>query len=139
MIGETYEAHMSANVRSGPGTAYPITAGLAEGEPFIAVGQVPDSRWIAVSKGSRMVGYVHASLVSAAPSLPAVSAGNPPALRQGIDLDAIDLDSEGLVADLIESKTQCRTVHYQIDNGEGKANTESFDACRGGDGAWEIL
>ena len=58
-----------------------------------------------------------------------------------IDLDkmAIDLDAEGLAADVVAARTSCRSIDYEIDDGKGKTDSKSFDTCRAADGSWEIL
>jgi len=154
LIGKTYVAHKSANVRLAPTTSSEIVSGFAVGETFHAVGMTAQNDWVVVAKNNRTIGYVYAPLVSPYEGIIAknnTSSANgapepqAPALRPTNDAaaltndGAIDLDKEGLVIDEVAATTTCRTIDLQIQNGKGENEASSFDACKGSDGAWEIL
>lgn len=143
MIGATWEATRSANLRAGPSTNSEVVGGLRAGETFQAIGKVKTADWIVVGKNNRAIGYVASSLVraSSASALPKQAA-----LRtQAVDLDTlkaqeggIDLDKEGLVADIVPVEQTCRTMDVQVNKSE-KQVKDSIRACRGADGTWELI
>jgi len=152
LIGETYEATKSANVRINPTTNSKVIGGLQVGERFQAVGKVTGSNWIMVGKGQRTIGYVYGELVQKASavktagidldSLPATDQQQP--LRKAFDLDsltkneAIDLDKEGFVAEEVVVNQSCRTMKVDVSKGDKKADS-TFKACKSQDGAWELI
>jgi hypothetical protein len=65
-----------ANLRSGPGTDYPILAGLPAGQAITITGRSADGTWFALSDGS----WVFAQLVTNPPAdVPVVEAPPVPA------------------------------------------------------------
>lgn len=142
LIGKTYVALKSSNVRNAPTTQGSVVlSGLQPGENFTAVGKVKNKPWIMVAKDDISVGYVHASLVTQANQ--GSQSGQQLALREAVDLDtmesnvnanykAVDLDQEVVVENTTVS-TSCRNVTYSQSDAK-----ESFNACKGADGAWEI-
>lgn len=148
LIGETYVATKSSNVRSGPSTQHSRVGSLRGGEEFTAVGRVTNAPWIMVAKREVTVGYVYAPLVR--PSTDQAQASlrtavnlddiedTHPARVEGIDLDGVDLDIEA-VPDSITANTDCRTMDYSIKSGNGQTENSKFEACKGSDGAWEII
>jgi surface antigen len=143
LIGESWEAKTAANIRSAPSTSANVVSGLKAGEVFTAVGKVPGSDWIAVGRGNRTVGYVAAALVGK-PSAPATAPEAPP-LRQAINLDAlekdraVDLDAGNLVAEEVAAMATCRDMDVTVTPKDGKTEQQKLKACKGVDGAWEIL
>ncbi len=71
-----------ANVRAGPGTAYPIVAGLGKGEQVAVVGINPGRDWLLVQT-THVSGWVAASLATLATGPAALPAGSTPAARSG--------------------------------------------------------
>lgn len=157
LIGATYMASKSANLRSGPSTQTQVVGNLQEGERFQAVGRVSGTDWILVGQNNRSVGYVYGPLVEEAPvfqiaatSQTAAVETQPPvtdkpqSVRPPIDLDAlendraVDLDAEGLVAENVVVTSACRTGDVVISK-DGSTERSSIKACKGADGAWEIL
>lgn len=157
LIGSTYIASKSVNLRSGPSSQTQVVGNLKTGERFQAVGQVVGTDWILVGQNSRSVGYVYGPLVEEAPAVQvaAVSKAKTPesqvpvtdrqqSIRPPIDLDAlendeaIDLDAEGLVAENVAVTSACRTGDVVISKG-GSTERSNIKACKGIDGAWEIL
>jgi surface antigen len=148
LIGETYVATRSSNVRSGPSTGHSQVGSLRSGEEFTAVGSVTNAPWIMVAKKGVTVGYVYAPLVKPSTGKEQTSLrtavnldeieDTQPTRVEGIDLDGVDLDIEA-VPDSITATTDCRTMDYSIKSGSGQTETSKFDACKGSDGAWEII
>jgi len=147
LIGQTYKARRNANVRAAPTTDAATTTRLRAGETFQAVGKVQGKDWIVVGQNNRTVGYVHASLVqkAAPPSMAAGTSQGQAAVRPAVNLDhikdskAVDLDAEGLVADNVVATSECRTMNVEVSNKEGQSEQNKFKACKGTDGAWEIM
>lgn len=140
LMGEPYRVVTNANLRQGPSTQTNVIGGLKAGETFKAVGRVSSGDWIVVGKNDRSIGYVYAPLV--APALNEDTGGidlDAPELRQAINLDEINLDDDSMVAETVSAETECRTLDYTINTSDGKSRNESFNACRGSDGAWEIM
>lgn len=132
LIGKTFEAVKNANLRAGPSTRHEIIGSLRTGEAFDAVGRLRDSDWILVGQGNRSIGYIFGPLAQPA----AVS--KTPELRKAVNLDEIKLD-KNVISDQVAVKTECRTINYDVTTKDGRAVRENFDACKGSDGAWEIL
>lgn len=151
LIGETWEATTSANVRSAPSLDGEVLSGLQTGETFTAVGKVEGRDWIVVGQGRRTVGYVASSLVQkatlqTASAQPVTTSGvESSPLRAAVDLDAmendqaIDLDAEGLVAEEVVASSTCRNMNVSITSKDGNSEQQHMKACKAGDGAWEIL
>jgi surface antigen len=142
LIGETWEAKKAANIRSAPSTTADAVSGLKVGETFTAVGKVAGRDWIAVGRGNRTVGYVSAALVGK-PVTPA--SPEAPPLRQAVNLDtlekdrAVDLDAGNLVAEEVAATATCRNMDVAVTPKDGKTEQQKLKACKGADGAWEIL
>ncbi|WP_043743937.1 SH3 domain-containing protein [Paramagnetospirillum magneticum] len=151
LIGETYVANKSANLRSAPNQSADTLGGLQAGERFQAVGKVSGSDWIVVGKGKRTVGYVHASLVKKAPPPPPALAqlpsevvtDQPPQLTKPVNLDEVkatevaDLDKLGLVAEMVPAKTTCRMAKMEV-SGKGESTNDTVKSCKGTNGMWEV-
>ena len=131
LMGDMYRATRSANLRAGPSTETERVGSLSAGEEFRAVGKTAGS-WILVGQRGRSVGYVYASLVSPAPRS-SQSSG----LREPVNLDDVELE-DGVVADEVVATTSCRSMKVVVTKEDGRTATDSMDACRAPDGAWEI-
>jgi len=71
-----------ANLRSGPGTEYPVIGGAAAGQVLDVVGRSADGGWIYLSNGA----WIAAFLVNNVPaSLPVVTASPPPTPVQDVN------------------------------------------------------
>jgi len=81
LIGKTYRASKSVNLRAGPNTNTNIVGGLKKGEQFNAMGRIKGVKWIVVSKDNNIVGYVYEPLVHKIESHPN------PSLKSSINLD----------------------------------------------------
>lgn len=53
--------------------------------------------------------------------------------QEGIDLDKVDLEEVS-----VSTKTECKSVNMDIKSDKGETS-ESFETCKGSDGAWEII
>lgn len=58
-----YIANSSVNVRAAPTTGAAILGKLAMGEPFEALGKVPNQPWVLAGRHGQAIGYVSESLV----------------------------------------------------------------------------
>jgi hypothetical protein len=72
-----------ANVRSGPGTAYPVVAGLSTGETAPVIGRDSSAQWFAISVSSapQGIGWVSSFVASydgSVNDLPVIQAAAPP-------------------------------------------------------------
>lgn len=151
LIGKPYRAVKSVNIRNMPSTVGDKVGGLNSGDVITAVGRTK-SGWTLVAKNNITLGYVSSSFLK--PHSAASSSGKyqAVAMRDGgvtleqvkkdqsgaIDLDSVNLDDIDLVEDRVVTQTDCRNVDYKITN-KGKETTETFNACKGADGAWEII
>lgn len=81
LIGETYRASESVNLRAGPNTSTNIVGGLKRGEQFNAMGRIKGVKWIVVSKGNNIVGYVYEPLVYK------IENQSNPSIKKSINLD----------------------------------------------------
>lgn len=141
LIGETWEAKKAANIRTAPGTDAEVVSGLKAGETFTAVGKVEGSDWIVVGRGKRTIGYVASSLVQKSASV----AATPTPVRAAVNLDAVekdravDLDAAGTVTQEVVATSACRTTDVKVTAKDGQTGQQNVKACKGADGAWEIL
>jgi len=151
LINQPYEAIKSANVRNAPTTNADKVAGLPTGTTFTAIGRT-DNDWIMVGRRGVTIGYVYAPLVRqvqpkpvsvASASAVADSATDLDSLdvasaaRQGIDLDAFDLDAVP-VEQQVTAQATCRTVNYDMTS-KGQNQQQTVKACQAADGAWELI
>lgn len=148
LIGETYVSTASSNVRHAPNKSGQVISGLKNGEKFTAVGKT-DNDWVLVAKNNITVGYVYGSLVKQSSSnnnqpirdgaislddIDEVAISNANKSKQeGINLDKIDLEEAS-----VATETECKNVSMDIKSEKGET-TESFETCKGSDGAWEII
>lgn len=149
MIGRIYVTTNSSNIRHRPSTSGQIISGLRRGERFTAVGKT-NSNWILVSKNNITLGYIHAPLAKpykkktkATPvrdkaiSLDDISdkdiAVTNKTKKDGVNLDKIDLEEVS-----VSATTDCKKIDMDVKTNKG-SNKDSFEACKGSDGAWEII
>jgi surface antigen len=83
-LSETYETEMglyaltrNANVRTGPGTDFPVRAQLLSGTGVTVVGKVVGKPWMLGEVDGEVVGYIHESLMIKAPGPELDLAGGP--------------------------------------------------------------
>jgi hypothetical protein len=161
VLGKTYIATTSANVRAAPDISAKIVSGLRAQQRFQAIGLVQGTHWIMVARNNRTIGYVHESLVEEAPphyakviyadpdTAPPIPAGDnmdspppvtdqQPELRKKNTAAGFDLDDPNLVVDDIPAEQTCRVMDVHVEKGD-QAQADRFTACKSADGAWEII
>lgn len=140
LIGDTWEAAKSANVRAAPTTESAVLSSLKQGEAFTAVGKVEGSDWIVVAKGNRTIGYVASSLVRKASVMAEAKALRPAVNLDALEKDrAVDLDASNLIAEEVVVSSACRDMNVAVSTKNGATEQQNLKACKGSDGAWEII
>lgn len=130
LIGESYVAKSTSNVRAGASTGYPIVNAVSAGQAVDVVGKVSGSNWYLVSRDRVSIGYVHGDLLRRSSTVTA-------RLQEPIDLDQVQL-RQGQVVDTITASTTCRTMEYSVEGANGQSGNDSFSACKAADGSWEL-
>ena len=136
----------SVNLRAGPSTSTRVVGSLDKGEIVHAIGKVQGAPWVVIGKNNIAMGYVHESLVAEHDES---AAQQPATLTSTFELDDVDMDEVNrearatfeiddlvTVGDTVEITTDCRTVKLDIVV-DAKTETDSLDACRGPNGAWQ--
>jgi uncharacterized protein YgiM (DUF1202 family) len=121
-------ANVNANVRSGPGTNYPVVGGLLEGESALVTGRNADGSWWQISLPSQS-GWIANSIVTTnaqAASAPVVSAPPPPATNTPLPPTATPtpagptdtpIPTTGFRVDQTNLGVgQCTTLRWDFDN-----------------------
>ncbi len=121
-------SNVNANVRSGPGTNYPVVGGLMEGQSAPVTGRNADASWWQINL-SGQVGWIANSVVTAnaqAANAPVVSAPPPPATNTPAPPTATPtptgptntpVPTTGFRADQTNlSAGQCTTLRWDFDN-----------------------
>jgi uncharacterized protein YgiM (DUF1202 family) len=121
-------ANVNANVRSGPGTNYPVVGGLAEAESALVTGRNADGSWWQISLLGQSA-WIANSVVTAnaqASSAPVVSAPPPPvtntplpptATPTPVGPTATPIPTTGFRVDQTNlSAGQCTTLRWDFDN-----------------------
>lgn len=155
VIGETYVAKKSSNMRAGPSTKISVVGNLRAGQTFTAIGKITGADWIIVGQNGRTVGYVLSSLVTPQQTINvSTQAGSSSENQVRIrpvksakivkseisSNGGIDLDAEGIVVEEVTATASCRATDLTVsDTQSGKSETSSFKACKAADGAWEIM
>ena len=135
LIGETYVATSSTNIRPEPGTGKPPVGSLGAGQSIDVVGKVQGSNWYMVARNGKSVGYVSTSLLKPAPKT-----AQKPRLRtpEAYDLDKYKNDKD-VVVEEVATTTECRKLQYTINvSSKDVEEKNDFEACKGPDGAWEL-
>lgn len=120
LVGQAYRATSNANVRGGPGTNYGVMGGLRQGETVTVVGRVIGENWMMVSRDGVGRGFVFGDLLTPA---------------QDVAVDQGRAASTAMAADVRE----CSVLEQEIIVTGGGSETVTARACRGADGAWEVL
>ena len=124
IIGETYRATKTSNVRGGPGTDYEIVESLPSGKNINVVGKVQGKNWYMISQNGIGSGFVHSSLLVAAPS--EIVAEEQPVPDAAIEKQTATA-----------AKT-CRTIQQTVTLKDGSEQQEEIKACQGPNG-WEVV
>lgn len=109
-----YVLTRNANVRTGPGTEYPVAVQLKSGDGIEVVGAVVDKDWMLAAKDGVIEGYIYKRLMIKAPGTELELAGGP--RRQ---------------AELCREFSQTASIYSQTDRWDGVA-------CRSSSG-WRVL
>ena len=147
LIGEPYACVASSvNLRAGPSTSTAVIGSLEKGEVVHALGKVRGAPWVMIGRNDIAMGYAHDSLVAEHDES---AAAQQQRLTGVFELDDVDMDEVNrqanatferdnfvAVGDTVEINTECRTVAFEFAAEEG-VEAESFDACRGPNGAWQ--
>ena len=147
IIGKPYASvGSSVNLRAGPSTSTRVVGSLDKGEIVHAIGKVQGAPWVVIGKNNIAMGYVHESLVAEHDESAAEQRAT---LTSTFELDDVDMEEVNrearatfeiddlvTVGDTVEITTDCRTVKLDIVV-DAKTETDSMDACRGPNGAWQ--
>ena len=147
IIGKPYASvGSSVNLRAGPSTSTRVVGSLDKGEIVHAIGKVQGAPWVAIGKNNIAMGYVHESLVAEHDESAVQQQAT---LTSTFELDDVDMEEVNrearatfeiddlvTVGDTVEITTDCRTVKLDIVV-DAKTETDSLDACRGPNGAWQ--
>ena len=147
VIGKPYASvGSSVNLRAGPSTSTRVVGSLDKGEIVHAIGKVQGAPWVVIGKNNIALGYVHESLVAEHDESAAQQQAT---LTSTFELDDVDMEEVNrearatfeiddlvTVGDTVEITTDCRTVKLDIVV-DAKTETDSLDACRGPNGAWQ--
>ena len=147
IIGKPYASVGSnVNLRAGPSTGTRVVGSLDKGEIVHAIGKVQGAPWVVIGKNNIAMGYVHESLVAEHDESAAQQQAT---LTSTFELDDVDMEEVNrearvtfeiddlvTVGDTVEITTDCRTVKLDIVV-DAKTETDSLDACRGPNGAWQ--
>ncbi|HSH42833.1 MAG TPA: SH3 domain-containing protein [Arenicellales bacterium] len=126
MINAWYAAESRSNVRSGPGTNYPIIDQLQQDQQVPVVGRVSGKDWYMLARNGRGYGFVHASLLR-------------PVDRQSADVNAIRDHADLDFGDEMLVQPECTLVTQKVTMPDGSTASEKFRACRNKDGTWEVV
>ncbi len=118
LIGRTYIATGTANVRGGPGTEYKSSGSLAAGEAVNVVGKVRGKNWYMISQGDVVIGFVSTTLLAVAPETKAA-----PKLASNTKLKG------PVVTETIKVERTCRTAEHTVTLGNGEQRAEEIEAC----------
>lgn len=150
MLNTPYETLKGSNIRSAPTTSSNIVGSLAQGTTFTAIGRTDDD-WLVVGRKGVNVGYIYAPLTQ-----PYVSKTQPNVDQQiaeidtATDLDTMviakddtknsgfDLDNMEITTQQIATKSQCRTLQYDIKT-DSSSDVSQVEACQSPDGSWELV
>lgn len=155
VLNKPYRSIKSANLRNAPDSSAEKIGGLAANSTFTAIGKTHGD-WIVVGRRGVTVGYVYAPLVQPVIAKPATTLARTAttttpnvapatdldnldaasAVKQGVDLDAIDAKP---VEDQVSAQTTCRTVNYDVKAKSGDSEKQTVKACQAADGAWELI
>ena len=123
IIGQTYRAKRTSNLRGGPGTDYVKVGKLTAGEAINVVGKVKQGNWYLISHDGVGSGFIFASLVEPAPSETPKNTGTAIAKNDVMEQD-------------VSSSYVCRTIEQSITLSDGSKHSETIEACQGPNG-WE--
>lgn len=125
-LGETYRADNASNIRGGPGEDYKIVGELNTNDVVNVVGKVQGKDWYMISQNGVGSGFVHAELLSPAPSAMLADNQSPTNTNAAVETKTVD------------ALRTCRTVKQTITLADGREEEEEIKACQGPNG-WEVV
>lgn len=118
LIGSSYRATASSNVRGGPGTDYRSVGSLAAGQNVHVVGKVEGRDWYLIAEEGAADGFVATRLLTPAPQAPQ----RPPATG-----------GEGEVM-LVQAERTCSVNTTRVTEPDGSVAEDRIRICEGPDG-----
>lgn len=125
IVGQTYRATKTSNVRGGPSTDYEIVGKLTADERANVVGQVKDQPWYLISQDGIGSGFVWKPLMEPAP-------------LEAPDSSGLAIASSDISEQEIAPTRVCRTVEQSVSLADGSSQSETIQACQGPNG-WEVV
>lgn len=123
MLGQTFRAVKTADLRGGPGTDYEIVGNLTTGRVVNAVGKVRNQDWYLVSEDGVGSGFAEVASLEPAPNeVPIVSQG------QATNSDVSEQE--------VTANRVCRKIEQSVSLPDGSSHSDTIDACQGPNG-WE--
>lgn len=120
LIGETYVADSSSNIRGGPSTEYRSVDSLAAGQHVQVVGKVQGRNWYLISEDGAASGFVATRLLRPAPAGQRAPAPTQPAA--------------GADTMLVEANQTCSVNSTTVTQPDGSTVEERIRMCQGPDG-----
>lgn len=118
LIGSSYRATASSNVRGGPSTEYRSVGSLAAGQSVHVVGKVEGRDWYLIAEEGAADGFVATRLLTPAPQQPQ----SPPATG-----------GEGEVM-LVQAERTCSVNTTRVTEPDGSVAEDRIRICEGPDG-----
>ncbi|MDZ7753451.1 MAG: SH3 domain-containing protein [Gammaproteobacteria bacterium] len=125
MINGWYAATSRSNVRSGPGTNYPVIDQIEDEQEVPVVGRVSGENWYMLARNGRGYGFVHSTLLN-------------PVGQQQADSNAIREHAGQDFDDTMLAQPECTLVTQKVTMPDGSTASEKFRTCRNEDGTWEV-
>lgn len=119
LIGATYVAETSSNVRGGPGTDYRTVGSLSSGQRVQVVGKVQGSDWYLISEDGAANGFVSTRLLTPVPT-----EQQAPTSPAGGDGDVM----------LVEASQTCNINTTRVTQPNGEVVEDKIRICQGPDG-----
>ena len=120
LIGETYVADSSSNVRGGPSTEYRSVGSLAAGQHVQVVGKVQGRDWYLISEDGAASGFVATRLLRPAPAGQRPSTPTHPA--------------SGADTMLVDANQTCSINSTTVTQPDGSTVEDRIRICQGPDG-----
>lgn len=124
MLGTTYRATKTANVRGGPGSDYKTVGSLKANQSVTAIGKVKDKNWYMISENGVGSGFVFGGLVEPAP-------------EEKADQAHSQIAANDIALHQVSNTTTCRVIEQSVKLADGTTKTEQVEACEGANG-WEV-
>tara|TARA_R110002094_G_scaffold179619_1_gene158300 strand:+ start:333 stop:1211 length:879 start_codon:yes stop_codon:yes gene_type:complete len=119
LIGATYVARTSSNVRGGPGTDYRSVGSLSSGQRVQVVGKVQGRDWYLISEDGLANGFVSARLLTPAPA------------EQQAPVTPASSDGDVM---LVEANQTCNVNTTRVTQPNGEVVEDKIRICQGPDG-----